>query len=307
MNPLNSFQNLDFSDSGDRRFVIKKAARFSAALLASGPARLRSAIAGDRCVRALTYHRVGDVPKDAFCVNRDDFEQQMRRLAETSRAVSQDDVEAFVAKKRELPQASMPGGACLVTLDDGNISNLTEALPILERYQVPAVCFVTPSLVGADFDGLPERYMDWDELRELDKSPLITIGSHAYTHRSLGLMAIDEAQDEARRSKNELEDGLGHEVRSFAYPFGTRSDYSSATDRALADAGYHIAFNSMHGAIKAGADPISLPRVKVEGAEGLWMFERVATGAMDAWRIVDQNLYRLQRVRKEITGDGVSP
>lgn len=254
------------------------------------------------CVRALTYHRVGDVPKDAFCVNREDFEQQMRRLAETSRAVSQDEVEAFVAGKYQVAP-----GACLVTLDDGNISNLTEALPILERYQVPAVCFVTPSLVGADFDGLPERYMDWDELRALDASPLITIGSHAYTHRSLGLMPIAEAQDEARRSKDELEDGLGHEVRSFAYPFGTRSDYSSATDRALADAGYTIAFNSMHGAIKAGADPISLPRVKVEGAEGLWMFERVATGAMDAWRIVDQNLYRLQRVRKEITGDGVSP
>jgi hypothetical protein len=58
----------------------------------------------------------------------------------------------------------------------------------------------------------------------------------------------------------------------------------------------------MHGAIRPGMDPISLPRIKVEGGEGLWMFRLLSQGAMDPWRVVDQNLWRLQRVRQEIVG-----
>ena len=65
----------------------------------------------------------------------------------------------------------------------------------------------------------------------------------------------------------------------------------------LREAGYAIAFNSMHGAIQAGADPISLPRIKVEAGEGLAMLRMLAGGAMDVWRVVDENLWRLQRVR----------
>jgi hypothetical protein len=72
------------------------------------------------------------------------------------------------------------------------------------------------------------------------------------------------------------------------------------TERVLAEAGYDVAFHSMHGPIEAGMDPIRLPRVKVEGGEGLWMFRLLSGGAMDAWRVVDENLYHLQRVRTEV-------
>lgn len=284
------------------RWYVKKVARGGVAYgtWASGLLGASRLLRRGPRVRALTYHRVGDVPNDPFCVNRDDFEAQIRLLAEERRAVSLAQVQAFVAGTGTVPE-----DACIVTLDDGNISNLTEALPILRRWGVPAVFYVTSSLVGGDFDGLVERFMSADELRELASSDLVEIGAHARTHRSLGLMNIDEARDEAKRSKDELEDILGETVASFAYPFGTRSDFSPATDRAVADAGYDIAFNSMHGSIGTSSDPISLPRVKVEGGEPLMMFELISRGAMDPWRAVDANLWRLQRVRQDITPDGV--
>ncbi|MCA9535741.1 MAG: polysaccharide deacetylase family protein [Myxococcales bacterium] len=286
----------------NRRWVVKKAARAGVTLgsALSGSVLLRSALAGGACVRALTYHRVADdSPEDPFCVTRDAFDAQMRLLAEEGRAVSLAQVQRFVADAPGEREA-LPKDACLVTIDDGCLSTLTEVLPTLRRWNVPAVVFVSSALIGAEYEGLPERYVTWDELRELDASPLVTIGSHAHTHRSLGLMAPAEAKDEARRSRETLEAQLGHEVRCFAYPFGTRADFNRVTDRALADAGYHIAFNSMHGAIRAGADPISLPRVKVEGGEPLALFRLQSRGAMDAWRVVDTNLHRLQRVRQEI-------
>ncbi|MCB9656320.1 MAG: polysaccharide deacetylase family protein [Polyangiales bacterium] len=286
----------------NKRWVVKKAARAGVTLgsALSGSLWLRSAMAGGACVRVLTYHRVGDdCPEDPFCVTRDAFDAQMRLLAEEGRAVSLAQVQAFVSGA-PTDGAVLPADACLVTIDDGCLSTLTEVLPTLQRWGVPAVAFVSAALVGADYEGLPERYLTWDELRTLDASPLVTIGSHAHTHRSLGLMDPAEARTEARRSRETLEAQLGHEVRSFAYPFGTRADFNGVTERVLAEAGYHIAFNSMHGAVRPGADPISLPRVKVEGGEPLSLFALQTRGAMDAWRVVDQNLHRLQRVRQEI-------
>lgn len=282
----------------NRRFLAKKLARSAITLgsFASGSLAIRTRLGGP-CVRALTYHRFGDdAPEDPFCVTRDAFEAQMRLLAEEGRAVSLDQVRAFVAGRATLPQ-----DACLVTIDDGCLSTLTEALPTLTRWGIPAVAFVSASLIGADYEGLPERFLTWDELRQLDTSPLVTIGSHADTHRSLGRLPVEEARAEARRSRERLEAELGHPVESFAYPFGTHGDFGPATDRALADAGYRIAFHSMHGAIGAGDDPISLPRVKIESGEPLALFALQSRGGLDAWRVVDRNLWRLQRVRTEIT------
>jgi peptidoglycan/xylan/chitin deacetylase (PgdA/CDA1 family) len=279
------------------RWYVKKAARVGLSLLTSGSGSvaLSRVLADGPRVRVLTYHRVGPTPRDPFCVSTADFDAQMRRLAEQGRAVSVQQVADFVAGRAAVPQ-----DACLVAIDDGMLSTLTEILPVLERCRVPAVAYVTSSLIGRAFDGMPERYVTWDELRQLAASGLVEIGSHAHTHRSLALMPIDEARREASESRTMLSAALGREVRTFAYPFGTRTDFSPQTDQALRDAGYTIAFNSVHGAIRQGMDPVSLPRVKIEGGESLAMFERVSRGAMDAWRVVDMNLWRLQRVRQEI-------
>jgi peptidoglycan/xylan/chitin deacetylase (PgdA/CDA1 family) len=280
------------------RWYIKKAARLGVAMgsAASGSLVLRR-LFGDRArIRTLTYHRIGQSIRDPFCVATADFEAQVRQLAESGRAVSLEQLVAFVQGGAE-----MPSDACLITIDDGMISTLTEALPILERWKVPAVAFVTSSLIGKNFEGSSERYMTWDELRQLAASGLVAIGSHAHTHRSLGLMSPDEAVHEARQSREMLSQQLGQDITVFAYPFGTRSDFNDTTERLLRDAGYTLAFNSVHGAIVPGMDLISLPRIKIEGGESLRMFSLASRGAMDAWKVVDQTLWRLQRVRQEIT------
>ncbi len=279
------------------RWYLKKAARLSVAAgsVSSGALAVRALVSPPR-VRALMYHRLADAPRDAFSVRPEIFEAQMRLLAEERRAISLEDLRLFVAGRKELPR-----DACLITIDDGLLSTLTEALPILRRWGVPAVAFVSAGLVGSAHR-YPEPYMGWDEVRAVVATGLVEIGSHAYTHRSLGLISAEEVRAEVTKSKEHLEDRLGTPIRSFAYPFGTRTDFSAETERAIADAGYTIAFNSMHGAIRPGMDPISLPRVKVEGGEPLWMFRSITLGAMDSWRLADRTLFQLQRDRIEVTG-----
>jgi peptidoglycan/xylan/chitin deacetylase (PgdA/CDA1 family) len=286
-----------------RRWMVKKVARHGVALgsFASGALALRDVLRTTPHARVLTYHRFGDQPDDAFVVQPEVFEAQMRYLAERRLAISLEQLGRFVEGREDLPH-----GACLVTIDDGLVSTYTEALPVLRRWGIPAVAFVTAGLVGSDLR-FPEPYVSWDQLRELAQSGLVDIGSHAFTHRSLGRLSPDEALHEARTSKERLERELGVPVTAFAYPFGTRTDFSARTERALADAGYTIAFNSMHGTVRPGMDPISLPRVKVEGGEALWMFHLLARGGMDPWRAVDHTLWRLQRVREEIVGEAPPP
>ena len=184
----------------------------------------------------------------------------------------------------------------LITIDDGFLSTYQYALPVLKKYRAPSVTFVTVGNINTPKpDALPERFMTWDELRELPAAGM-TVGSHSLTHRSLGTLAEPDARNEAAHSRALLVEN-GIPATSWAYPYGTHGDFTPATERILREAGYSIAFNSMHGAVRAGADPVSLPRIKVESGEGLGMFKLLASGAMDVWRVIDQNLWRLQRVR----------
>lgn len=269
------------------RWAAKKAARHG--MVAASSLAPRSREGG---LRVLTYHRFGESPRDPFCVSQDMFERQMRFLAENQLALSLDEVEDLLIGQGEGRQSGV-----LVTIDDGCRSTLTEALPVLQHWGIPAMAYVVVGSLGqgrgVDRDQ-PEDYMTWDELDRLAESG-IHIGSHAVHHRSLAGMTEAQARAEALDSRLRLEEHLGEPVCSFAYPFGTRSDYSPMTRRALSAAGYTTAFTSQHGAVTASDDPLELPRVKVEGGEGMWLFERLCSGGMDGWALIDRALHRLQR------------
>lgn len=276
---------------------VKRAARqgVAFAVWASGSLAARELLDARPRVRALTYHRFGDAPGDPWCVATREFAAQMRWLAERGLLVSLEAVCEFVAGRTTLPR-----NAVLVTIDDGCRSLLTEALPVLRDFAVPAVAYVSAGLVGADAVAADhvEPYATWDELATVRESG-VEIGSHAFDHRSLARMSDAEALDQALRSRERIGERLGAPARSFAYPFGTHADFDARTDRLLGQAGYEIAFHSVHGTIRPGMPPISLPRVKVEGGEGLRMFELTSRGAMDAWRVVDELVPRLARARSE--------
>lgn len=290
----------------DARWMVKKAARGGVALgvWSAGVVRATQAVAPGPRVRALTYHRFGHERRSPFCVSPEDFELQMAWLAGEGLAVSQEDVLEFVRGRRALPD-----GGVLVTIDDGCISTLEIALPIMAKHRIPGVAFISSDLVGIGQKGLPERYMTWDEIRQCARAGM-TIGSHSHAHRSLGQMPIAEARRQIARSKEVLEQEIGQPIASFAYPFGTHGDFTPETERALIESGYEIAFNSQHGAIRPRpGEPdalFSLPRVKIEGGEALWMFRLVTQGAMDPWRVIDRNLWRLQRVRQELSSDDIA-
>ncbi|WP_058998007.1 polysaccharide deacetylase family protein [Leptolyngbya sp. NIES-2104] len=247
-------------------------------------------------IRVLTYHRFGDQPRDPFCVTPEDFEAQMAWLARHKRAVSMEQVERFLRGEIDLP-----AGSVLVTIDDGYQSVHDLALPILKKYKIPAVVFVTVSAIDHHED--PEPHLTWNEVKTLASH--LTVASHGWTHRSLGKISLEEMRLEVTRSRRMLEEKLRIPVTAFAYPFGTMADFNATTATVLQESQYQFAFTSQHGAIAERESPLNrfyLPRIKVEGGEGLWMFRLLVGGGLDHWRLIDQTLWKLQQSPGRVQG-----
>jgi len=269
------------------RWRIKKVARRSVALASrlSGSMALRQLASAPK-VRAITYHRFGHVERDPWCVAPEAFEEQMRWLAEAQLAVSLDQVLEFARGERALAD-----GSVLVTMDDGFASILTTAAPILRRYRIPAVAYITTSAVGnADAArGAGEAFVTREQVAELEAGGM-TIGSHGHTHSSLAKLPPEEAREEGALSRDLLEKWVGKPVHSFAYAYGMRRDENPDTARILAGCGYSSVFISQHGTVRRGTDPLRMPRIKVEAGEPLSMFKLLCRGGMDAWSLADRVL-----------------
>jgi peptidoglycan/xylan/chitin deacetylase (PgdA/CDA1 family) len=269
------------------RWRIKKAARKAVVLgsFASGSIAVRRLVGSTR-IRVITYHRFGHADRDPYCVAPQAFDEQMRWLAEQRLAVSLGDVLRFVRGDTDLAN-----GSVLVTIDDGFSSVLSVAAPVLRRYRVPAIAYITTQAIG-NLDagkGAGEPFLTWGQVVELIASG-VTIGSHGHTHRSMAKLDPDEVRNEGRQSKELIESYLGKEVTSFAYPFGMRRDESPLTEKILAGCGYHSIFISQHGTVRKGTDVLRMPRIKVEASEPLWMFKLLCQGGMDAWSLADKVL-----------------
>jgi len=64
-----------------------------------------------------------------------------------------------------------------------------------------------------------ELYMNWAEMREMAKDGM-SFGSHSHSHASLVTLPAKERIREVRYSKDLLEENIGTQIKSIAYPYG---------------------------------------------------------------------------------------
>lgn len=137
---------------------------------------------------------------------------------------------------------------------------------------------------GGDERALCEQlYMNWEDARALDKAG-VELGAHTVQHEILARLSPAEAAREIAGSKEALERGLGHPVRSFAYPFGRRWDYHAAAKASARDAGFASATNTHAGTNRAGADRYELRRVMIDENTQLHRLVAEACGGYDLLR-----------------------
>jgi peptidoglycan/xylan/chitin deacetylase (PgdA/CDA1 family) len=223
----------------------------------------------------LAYHGLGELTPaqdpDGLMVPPERFRRHVVRLR--SRGYE------FVTQAefaRRLRAAGPPRATVSLTFDDGPEDNATVLPRLLEELEVPATLFVCPGLLGRPYQWLdPEagvRLMDRDQLRALAPHPLIEIGSHTREHALLDQASEEEAHAEMAASKRELEELVGADVLSFAYP---DCAYSAACPRAAERAGYTSAVTC---GPRGSWSPYELRRESPTPADGRLAFELKARG-----------------------------
>lgn len=135
-------------------------------------------------VAILCYHEV-DRPHDAFAVSQSTFEDHLSYLKKNGyHFVTLQEYLDYTDGKLKLPDKSV-----MITFDDGYQSFYTKAYPLLQKYRVPAMLAIVTS--WTDGEGLPSDVRataTWDELREMEKSGLVTLVSHTHAlHKQLAL------------------------------------------------------------------------------------------------------------------------
>jgi peptidoglycan/xylan/chitin deacetylase (PgdA/CDA1 family) len=126
-----------------------------------------------------------------------------------------------------------------------------------------------------------ERVMTDAELRAMTADGLIEVGAHTVRHPVLAAQSAEAQAEEIQVGRQRLESWLGRDVTSFAYPFGARGDYGSATVAALREQRFTCACANFPGAVSGGTPILELPRHHVLDCGGR-EFERQLLAWMDA-------------------------
>ncbi len=153
--------------------------------------------------------------------------------------------------------------------------------PVVERTRVVDELFREQA--GDERALCEQLYLDWQEVRELDRAG-IEIGAHTHSHEILARLEPAQALQEIQGSKHLLERGLGHAVRSFAYPFGRRWDYHASAQECVREVGFASATTTHAGTNRKGAGRYELRRVMIDEDTRLHRLVAEACGGFDLLR-----------------------
>ena len=223
------------------------------------------------------YHRIGTPPHEA----PDPF------LYETAEELDRHLTEAKQAGLKVVSLAEAIAGGkpqpntLAVTFDDGCLSTLTNALPVLVKHKVAATQFIVAGRIGGlnewdiSKDDVPTALMDATQIREWLAAGQ-HIGSHTVTHRNLRKVTTDTARMEIFDSKKKLEDMFGVPIRHFAFPYGGWR-VNQVRDL-VKEAGYEGACITEFGASSSPDELWSLRRIAP--MTGRQLFEKASHRAM---------------------------
>ncbi|HEY9753801.1 MAG TPA: polysaccharide deacetylase family protein, partial [Oculatellaceae cyanobacterium] len=130
----------------------------------------------------------------------------------------------------------------VLVMDDGWLTQYTNALPVLNSYGYKTTLAIYPDAQ----DGQWPDYMSWAQVEELSKSGF-DVESHTYSHPHLNKLTTAKLQEEMVKSKTEL---LQHGVDAAAliYPYGEGINNATVI-QAAKDAGYLLARGTNDGTI----------------------------------------------------------
>jgi len=189
----------------------------------------------------------------------------------------------------DVPISEGQGSRVILTFDDGEMNNYTQALPALKEFGFPAYFFIIAKFVGR------QGYMGWDELRALHDAGMV-IGSHGFSHEILTSLLDTQIVEELSASKKYLEKNLNIKVNVFSIPRGFCDD---KVVQMAYDAGYeHVFISERPRAMKSAC----FSRIAVKSH---WLPGRFARTLEGNVSFIEWTSGMIKRIVKRVFGSGI--
>ena len=198
------------------------------------------------------YHRFNENKYPSTNIRMEIFDEQMKIIKDLGYEFYQPDQFIKDFKKPKIKKK------ILITIDDGFKSFYNEAWPYLKKNEIPFILFISTEPVGK------YGYMNWDEIKEIDKSKIGFIGHHSHTHEYMIEMSESEFINDMETANQIFNEKLGYVPKIFSYPFG---EYSLDMKKYISN-NFQISFGQHSGIIDINKDKFELPRFPINEKYG---------------------------------------
>jgi len=219
-------------------------------------------------VPIMMYHDILAEKQVFFDVTPEEFEQHLELIRE--KGLTPISMDQLVTHLRT--GSALPAKPILLTFDDGYAGHYTYVYPLLKKFNYPGVFSIYTAKVGKK---MGRSSLNWEQLREMAKDPLITIASHSVNHKVMPDLTPAENEFELTESKRILEAELGIPIRYFTYPEGK---YTPEIATAAQAAGYLGALTMSNTHEKLAGESNTLLEIERIGQSRLAEMVEVAAG-----------------------------